>query len=182
MTLYEVPTYNSKTTDEETDQTHRELAVKAETQLKPTKRKPVLMLEDGAAAADGQAVGSGSRPEKKPKVVKESILTTVQTDRLTKLAHAATELMEAATVTVETMGQYDVPLVYSRHYTTKRVELAAALATINLALASSKGKASDLTAELKGAIEACHEAETKIGTFIDNMIDMGVQPRDGTHE
>ena len=177
MTLYEVQTYKSKTNDEDTEETQRELLVKAETQLKPNKRKPTLMLEDGAAADGQEAAGSGARPEKKPKVVKESILTTLQIDRLSKLAAAATELMHVSIATLEKMVQFDVPVVYSRHYTKQRHELGSALANINLALASSKGKASDLTAELKGAMEASSQAETKVASLIEDMIEMGVQPR-----
>ena len=109
-------------------------------------------------------------------------MTPVQIERLSKLAAAATELMTVSLATLEKMCQFEVPVVYSRHYTKQRHELGSALANINLALASSKGTASDLTAELKGAIEASREAETKIATLIDDMMEMGVKPYDCTNE
>ncbi len=144
--------------------------------MKPTKRKPALMLEDGAVAADGQQA-AGSKPEKKQKAQKEFVLSAVQLERLTKLAAGATLLVDSSTATQQKMVQFDVPVVYARHYTMKRIELGSALANVNMAIAAGRGKASDLMTELKGAVEGHKEAETKISNLIEDMIEMGVKPR-----
>ena len=159
--MYELPNYESSSSEKQTENHEREIQCQSTRNEKAEKRQAQLTDKD----------------EKKPKKQKAenppASLSDKQVEKVQKQVAAIEKLLADGCEDL-IRGFPDISRAFTNNYNRQRSELEAALAVLQMAAASKVGRLQTLMADTKPALAGYQEAVNIVKKQVESLESMGI--------